>query len=146
MCQYLELVEMGQLTKYKEAQAVRAVAVANWLQFNKVNFEFSLNFAIFGNFSLRLDLLLVLSIATYSLIFFYFYYIFMLTSWSLAQPRFFSAFSPLVLKRVSSHLRPSSKPSPVVAQEGCTYQLRWRILLRPSASVSSVGFMAYWRS
>jgi len=70
MCQYLELVEMGQLTKRHR----RAVAVANWLQFNKVNFEFSLNFAIFGKFSLRLDLLFVLSIATYLLIFFYFYY------------------------------------------------------------------------
>lgn len=33
-----------------------------------------------------------------------------------------------------SHVRPSYRPSPVVAQEGCTYQFRSRILVSPSFS------------
>lgn len=41
-----------------------------------------------------------------------------------------------------SHERPSYSPSPVVAQDGCTYQFRSRILVRPSFSWISWGFIA----
>ena len=41
-----------------------------------------------------------------------------------------------------SHVSPSYSPSPVVAQDGWTYQLRSRILVRPSFSWISWGFIA----
>lgn len=41
-----------------------------------------------------------------------------------------------------SHVRPSYRPSPVVAQDGCTYQFLSLIRVRPSFSWISCGFMA----
>ena len=41
-----------------------------------------------------------------------------------------------------SHVRPSVSPSPVVAHDGCTYQLRSRKRVSPNFSCISCGFMA----
>lgn len=41
-----------------------------------------------------------------------------------------------------SHMSPSNRPSPVVAQAGCTYQLRSLMRVRPSFSWISCGFIA----
>lgn len=45
-----------------------------------------------------------------------------------------------------NQFNPSNKPSPVVAQEGCTYHILSRILVRPSISVTSAGVNAPGRS
>lgn len=41
-----------------------------------------------------------------------------------------------------NHVKPSYRPSPVVAHDGCTYQLRSRIRVSPSFSCISWGFIA----
>jgi len=41
-----------------------------------------------------------------------------------------------------NQMRPSDRPSPDVAHDGCTYQLRSLILVKPSFSWISWGFIA----
>lgn len=41
-----------------------------------------------------------------------------------------------------NQIRPSARPSPDVAHDGCTYQLRSLILVKPSFSWTSWGFIA----
>lgn len=52
----------------------------------------------------------------------------------------------LFLRAFDSQSRPSYRPSPLVAHVDWMYQLRFRILCRPSLSVTSAAFMAFGRS
>ncbi len=52
----------------------------------------------------------------------------------------------LFLSWLASQSSPSYRPSPLVAQVACIYQLRWRSEWRPSLSVISAAFIAFGRS